>query len=492
MNKNVKLFTGVGAFVLLSVAAKVLGLFFRVPLFNILSPKGVGLYQLAFPLYAVLLTVSSSAFPVVLSRKIASLEQGEGERYASSALVFGTGFAVILATLTAVFSPFIARLLGNGDAAGLFVVISPAIVFVSVLSAGRGYFQGKRNFLPSGVSLILEQGVKLVFGLIGALIGVKISVNAGAIGAVAGVTASELVAAVYMAIRFFSSVKGKFSVSIKAFFSLVPSLFNASLGSLVLPLTMLVDSAMTINIISRAVGVEVATREYGILSAVSSVINMPSVVVAAVGAYLVPSVASKRKSAEVSSAFKFACVFGFSAAFVLFFFPSFVLRLLFPSLISGDLSLSSSLLRLGAINVLLTALVQTTTAYLHGAGKFFLPALNLFIAGAAKVGASFVLLTRAGIYGAMASSVVCYSVALPLDVGVAVKNGLDFKFLPIVKTAAALVLFGSVAGALGTVFPSFWGFVIAVIIAGAVAVGYCAAFSVLPIARLVQSIKKKL
>lgn len=482
-----------GAFVLLSVAAKALGLFYRVPLFNILSPSGVGLYQLAFPLYAVLLTLSSSALPVVLSRKVASGEDEEGEKYVSSALVFGTIFAVVMAALTAGFSPFIARFLGNGNAAELFAVISPAIVFVAVLSVGRGYFQGKRNFLPSGISLIIEQSVKLVLGIAGALIGVRISVKAGAIGAVAGVTASELVAAIYIMIRYFKSIRFKFSVSIKAFFSLVPSLFTASLGSLVLPLTMLVDSAMAINILSKFEGVEAATREYGILSGqVASIINMPSVVIAAVGAYLVPTVAARRNGGETAAALKFACVFGFSAAFALFFFPSFVISALFPSLSAGDLALSAGLLRLGAVNVLLTALVQTTTAYLHGRGKFFVPALNLLIGGAAKVGASFLLLPRAGIYGAMASSVICYCVALPLNVTFAVKNGLDFKFLPMLKTAGAFVVFGVVAGVLGAVFPSFWGFAVAVIAAGALCAGYCAAFSLLPLGRLVQSVKKRL
>ena len=71
--------------------------------------------------------------------------------------------------------------------------IAPAILFVGVLSAFRGYFQGKQNFTPSALSNILEQFSKLLFGLILTLWLSKFGVIKSIIGAVIGIFISEVV-----------------------------------------------------------------------------------------------------------------------------------------------------------------------------------------------------------------------------------------------------------------------------------------------------------
>ncbi|MCL2752240.1 MAG: oligosaccharide flippase family protein, partial [Firmicutes bacterium] len=50
---------------------KLLGAVYRIPLTNALGAEGMGLYQMVFPMYALLLTVSSSGLPSAISRLVA-------------------------------------------------------------------------------------------------------------------------------------------------------------------------------------------------------------------------------------------------------------------------------------------------------------------------------------------------------------------------------------------------------------------------------------
>ena len=44
---------GVILLIVLSVIAKAIGVFYRIPLFAVLGANGIGLYQLVFPVYAL-------------------------------------------------------------------------------------------------------------------------------------------------------------------------------------------------------------------------------------------------------------------------------------------------------------------------------------------------------------------------------------------------------------------------------------------------------
>ena len=52
--------------------SKILGAIYRIPLTNILGGEGMGIYQMVYPLYCILLTVSASGIPTGISRLISS------------------------------------------------------------------------------------------------------------------------------------------------------------------------------------------------------------------------------------------------------------------------------------------------------------------------------------------------------------------------------------------------------------------------------------
>ena len=194
---------------ILSVAGiivKILGAIFRIPLTNIIGSEGMGIYQLAYPMYSFLLVISSAGFPVAISRLVARAVNTGDYRLAnrtfrlSKVLMFALGFAAM--AILAIFSGLIAQKQGNADSKYVLLAIAPAILFVSVLSAYRGYFQGMQNMIPTAVSQIIEQFIKLIAGLGFALYFVRFGKLWGAVGAVAGVMLSELVALIYIVILY--------------------------------------------------------------------------------------------------------------------------------------------------------------------------------------------------------------------------------------------------------------------------------------------------
>lgn len=63
----------VGGFV-----AKVIGAIYRIPLTNLIGGEGIGLYQMAYPFYCLLLTVSATGIPSSIATLVAN-ERAKGE-----------------------------------------------------------------------------------------------------------------------------------------------------------------------------------------------------------------------------------------------------------------------------------------------------------------------------------------------------------------------------------------------------------------------------
>ena len=185
--------------------AKLLGAFYRIPLTNIIGSYGMGIYQLVFPLFSLLLTVSTAGIPVAVSKLVA--EEAADGRFGRAKGVFYMALALLallgLAGSAALYflADNIAVTQGNADAADAYRLIAPSVLLVCVISAYRGYFQGLMRMAPTALSQIVEQTVKMTVGLVAAaefMPDVIKSVNF----AVLGVTISEAAAAVMLAVTY--------------------------------------------------------------------------------------------------------------------------------------------------------------------------------------------------------------------------------------------------------------------------------------------------
>ena len=175
---------------------KVIGSVNRILLSRLLGGEGIGLYQMAYPIYLLMLSVCSAGVPVAVSiivaEKVAKNDYAQAHRIFKVTLglmaVFGLFFALTLYGLAG----FLVSTgwIRDGRAYYALIVLTPAVFFSSILASFRGYFQGYQMMTPPAVSQILEQLVRVLvmIGLAYLLLprGLEYAAAGAAFGAVPG------------------------------------------------------------------------------------------------------------------------------------------------------------------------------------------------------------------------------------------------------------------------------------------------------------------
>ncbi len=225
------------------VIAKILGAVYRIPLTWLLGAKGLGMYQLVYPLFSLILVLSSAGMPTAISKVTAEFVK-IGDKLSARAtlkislqllLAISGAFAIILS----VGAWGIASLQGNPNLYICYLGLVPAVILVSILSAFRGYFQGGQNMVPTATSQLIEQSGKLFFGLILGYLLLPFGVEFGTFGALLGVSVSELLATATMLIFYKKSLKlrkSQYNSAQNELHSILHSTENHTLSSTLGPL----------------------------------------------------------------------------------------------------------------------------------------------------------------------------------------------------------------------------------------------------------------
>lgn len=442
-----------GALILLvgGLICKLIGAIYRIPLSNILGPEGIGVYQLVFPIFSLFLILASGGSATALSKLVASCrakgENKRARRFLFQSIILLLIVSLVFSGLFLAFGGPLSSFQGNEKAALGYVGAAIAIVFASVLTAFRGYFQGYQNMTPTAVSQIVEQVLKLILGLTFAHLLIGRGPAYGAMGAMIGVGVSEIFALLYLAITYAfkrkkldilePEIETTFSQDLKL---LIKQTLPITLNSLIMPLILAIDSFLIVNLlVSSGNSSEISTEMFGVYSGmVNSLVNFPTVFSMALAISLVPAISYGRekqeKNLDASSVFKLIFYIATPCIFIYFCFSREIIAVLYPSATNQNLlSLGALLLRISAINILYISLLQITTAILQGNGKSLAALANVSVAGVIKILLTLVFVSGAfGIYGAAIASAICYSIAAGLNI-ITLRHEFNFsiKFKPI-------------------------------------------------------------
>lgn len=410
---------GAGTFI-----AKLLGAVYRVPLTAILGGTGIGLYQMVFPVYAVLLDFSGAGAPSAMSKLIAGGENkgSDAKKYLSVSLKLFSALGFIFSLFMFVFSKILAVAQGNESACLSYAFLSPAVFFVCLVTPFRGYFQGLMQMKPTALSQIIEQLVKLCFGLAFASLFAYDSARAAA-GAAFAITLSEAVAAAYLFIAYKKRARAEekmpplgraeeFLYCKKLLKTVVP----ITLVGIIAPLSAVADSFIAVNILNgyRAD----ATALYGLYSGVATtIIGLPVAVCYGVAATAIPAVSGSREENErIKNGNRAICLtvlFSLPCAVFLYFFSPFAVNFLFRSLPLSERETAASLLKLLSPATVLLSLLQTQNAVLIGRGRLYAPMTATIFGVAVKTVAEILLIKNPAfnVYGLGVAVIACYLVA---------------------------------------------------------------------------------
>lgn len=424
MLKNKKMLGGAVTLGAGTFIAKILGALYRIPLTNMIGSYGLGLYQMVFPLYTVLLDFSGAGVPSALSKLISS-SGGRANNYAATTYL-GVSlkiFAVLGflgSVIMAAFSGLFAKWQGDAQATIGYVSLAPAVLGVCIISCYRGYFQGLMEMRPTAFSQITEQTVKLAVGLL-LVWSLMPDVRLAVAGATFAITVSEAAALVQLYLNYKKSVKksdvkpfikekNNFrQIALKIIVTTVP----VTLTGIAIPLSHVIDSFQIINVLSlyRAD----ATSLFGLLTGVTvTVINLPVSVCYGVAATALPSVASatdgKEKNRNSLKALLLTLAVSLPCALFCFLFPNFIIGLLFKKLAADEKIIAVNLLRLCSPCVVLLSVLQTSNAVLIGKNRLYTPFAVMLSAIALKAVINAFLLKNPAlnIYGGAVALIACY------------------------------------------------------------------------------------
>lgn len=190
------------------MVVKVIGMFYKIPLINIIGEQGSADFGNAYNIYAVLLTISTAGLPVAVSKLVseanATGRQNQVRRVFRLSLALFLTLGVLSFLIMSFGSAQLAALMNDDQAAPGIRALAPAVICVGCLSAFRGYAQGHGNMTPTAVSQIIEALCKLVVGLGLAYWLVKAGADQShaAAGAITGVTVGTIVALAYMLLNY--------------------------------------------------------------------------------------------------------------------------------------------------------------------------------------------------------------------------------------------------------------------------------------------------
>jgi O-antigen/teichoic acid export membrane protein len=276
--------------------------------------------------------------------------------------------------------------------------------------------------LPTAISQITEQAVKLAVGL---LLCFFINGSPKLKGGLAclAVTAGEAVTLIYLFIRFKLDGKPRGNTFILSYKRLIATLIPISLSTLILPIARVFDSFTIVNFLSKYSSN--ATSLYGIYTgSVESVISVPVAVCYGVAVSVLPQIAKALKNddfikikSDFLKAFSLTLFLSCVAGVTIFFFSPLITKILFSSLSQSEKLITSSLLSLSFFTIVGLSLLQTLNSCLIAIGKPLAPCVFLCIGVIVKFVIQVFLLKNPhfNIFGVIYSDMACYFVAVFLN-----------------------------------------------------------------------------
>ena len=447
---------------------KLIGMFYKIPLINIIGEAGAADFNNAYNIYAVLLTVSTAGLPVAVSKLVSEANaldrRNQVRRTFRLALVLFLALGLVSFLVMFFRADTLAGMMNDSKAAAGIRALAPAVGCVGCLAALRGYSQGHSNMAPTSVSQIIEALCKLVVGLGLAFWLVKQGKDpdVAAAGAITGVTVGTVVALIYMALDFFLSrgredIRGTDrpdsagSILVNILKIAVPITLSSSMVGIVT----VIDSSLVQGQLQSALDLtEQASRTlYGNYSGALNIYNLPTSLMAAITASVIPAVSAalarrdRRGAARITgSALRITALLSFPMGVGLFVLGTPIIRLLFPKL---NVAVAGPLLSTLGIATPFVCMVLVCNSVLQAHGFINLPVIVMVLGGIVKIVNNYNLVGAIGIAGAPVGNILCFGLALVLDLVVITRVIPNRpRLLPIfAKPAVASAVMGGAAWA---------------------------------------------
>jgi stage V sporulation protein B len=388
---------------------KLIGAFVRIPLFRLLGAEGIGLYQMAYSFYGLILTIVMCGFPTALSLTTArDVKRGLRMLKISTVLIALTGS--LISFLIFRYAEQIAGWIGDLELTPAIQMLAPAIFIAPLLSLIRGFLQGIEYYGSIAISEVIEQTIRVVTMLSLATLwfnrGLSTAVGGATLGAFTGALAAFLFLFTILCLHQRKLYQTQLNHQKPSVFLLGPGLllfFQTSLAiyatRLILPISDFLDALIIPHRLQDSgLNFHQATAVFGEISGMAAtIVYIPTIITSALSHILATKLTTdweKKKKGNFllrsRKALELGWLWGISSSLVLFFYAKDL-----SLLVCGDLSLTKAISYL-SIAPLITGLRDLSTTILWVMEKKQTPFLGLILGTIFSVGTGYFLV---GIHG---------------------------------------------------------------------------------------------
>ena len=417
--------------------SKILGFIYTLYLVNRegFGDGGNAIYAGSYQIYALLLTLSSIGVPNAISKmvsqKVAIGDWKSAYRNFKIALLTFTLIGLVGTLILYLNANIIAsKLIEIPESAITLKILSPAILFVSMGSVFKGYFNGMENMEATAKSQIVEQITKTIFTILIVEIIAKISkistqyMVAGATIATAFSTFLGFFYLIYyynkckrkIGNQVYNSVNFEYERVSKIIKNILLVSVPIALSSIMASLTKNIDSITVVRELRNFLSLSEAKVQYGILSGkVETLVAFPLSFNIAFSTALVPAISTanakgnvKDMQDKISISIFIGILIGIPCTIIMNVYAKQILNLLFPNANAGI-----EILKISSISIVFIILTQTISGALQGLGKEFVPAKAYGIGIIVKIICNITLIKipSIGIKGAAIGTVLCNVIA---------------------------------------------------------------------------------
>ncbi|MBQ8164545.1 MAG: polysaccharide biosynthesis protein [Clostridia bacterium] len=466
MDNSKKQSVGAGFLILsaASIAVKLMSLVFVPVIRSCLGgDAGYSVYSTAYSVYAFIYVLTTAGFPVAISKLVTELTVTKHSEEAEKAFKTARTFLIIIGAffmaLMGIFAKPIARFMNNEESWAGILCIAPTLLICAILSAYRGYFQGRKNMIPTASSQIIEQIVHVAVSILLVVLlkskGIIWAVAGASIGTAVGALVALLIVmyfygknkpnvnAVIISERDLREKEGILPVSTS---SIIKKIFYYSL-----PITLssavqyggdLIDNKMIKSRLLDAGFAEFESKSmHGAFMAMRQLINVPVALVTALCISVLPAVASayavkniKKVSERAEYGFKLCYTVSIPVIAAMIAFAQPIYKLL------GYGSTNYPLLMAAAGSVLLLGTMHLQSSVLQGVNRMFTSSVFLCLCVVIKAVSNYFLVVIPGInvYGAVIATYISYLIPVLLNhYVISKKERIKISFMKIIYRPVA-------------------------------------------------------
>ena len=421
------------------IIVRIIGLFYRIPMINIIGTKGNGYYTSAYSVYSLFLILSSYSFPIAIS-KIVSQRLALG-RFRDVKNVIRASFVIALIVGILMFSlmffgaDFISQIYRKPLLKFALRALAPTLFIMSFLGIFRGLFQGMGDMVPTAISQIFEQVANAITSVLFAYILFNRGKIANliyeseeysyALGARGGAIGTGIGAFTALCILFFMFLgllsryrkllnnnnyyepESRSKIFSVLYYTMVPIIVSGTIYNL----TTVLDDLIFSNVLTIMKSELNIVILWGVFGNYHLLFNIPVAVANSLTSSIIPSIS---RSAEQKNVKEVVLKVKYSVKYtMLIVVPSFIGLIVLADpicrvLFKEHVDTLIKMLRAGSIAVVFFSLSTVTIGILQGLGYYSIPLKNALIALFVHIIACLIFLIplKLNIYGIVFGMIV--------------------------------------------------------------------------------------